>query len=67
MINKFTLTLATLGLFVLYFNTEVRPLPEFSCFQNGERSDSRDDCAWYGGDCGSGEKCSDECYEKSEN
>lgn len=29
------------------------------------RPDSRDDCAWYGGDCGSGEKCSDECYEPS--
>ena len=27
--------------------------------------DSRDDCAWYGGDCGGGEKCSDKCYEPS--
>jgi hypothetical protein len=25
--------------------------------------DLRDSCKWYGGDCGQGEKCSDECFE----
>ncbi len=25
--------------------------------------DSRDDCRWYGGDCGDGKNCSDECFE----
>ena len=29
------------------------------------RPDSRDACSWYGGDCGDGSKCSDDCYEPS--
>ena len=28
--------------------------------------DRRNDCQWYGGDCGDGEHCDDECYEKGE-
>ena len=28
--------------------------------------DRRDECRWYGGDCGSGEKCCDECFEPFE-
>ena len=41
------------------------PLPDAPLSEQSSRPDSRDDCAWYGGDCGSGEKCSDECYEPS--
>lgn len=31
-----------------------------------DKWDKRNSCIWYGGDCGNGEKCSDECYEPND-